>query len=394
MPRGPARAVPAEPAERRARGRAGDVRAGLRLGRGLDAAACRPARRPTTCSTARKTWITNGPDADVLVVYAQDRCRRRSARYHAPSSSSAICAASAARRSSTSSACAARAPASWCSRTASCRRPTSSGTENGGVRVLMSGLDYERVVLAGGPLGLLAAALDLVLPYIRERRQFGQPIGTFELMQGKIADMYAALNASRAYVYAVARACDAGARDAARMRPPASCSPPSAPPRQHSRPSRRSAATATSTTSGRPAAARRQALRDRRRHPGDPPHADRPRAVRGARRASQFAQIPFEPAYRKVAAAIGARILGRTLRDGERLPSETELARQFGVNRSTVREALRGAPRAAACSSAAPGSKLMSVSRPPPRASQPGVSHALLSPRCHGARRMGGTDHP
>ena len=83
------------------------------------------------------------------------------------------------------------------------------GAENGGVRVLMSGLDYERVVLAGGSLGLMAAALDLVLPYIRERRQFGQPVGTFELMQGKVADMYAALNAARAYVYAVARACDA-----------------------------------------------------------------------------------------------------------------------------------------------------------------------------------------
>ena len=83
------------------------------------------------------------------------------------------------------------------------------GAENGGVRVLMSGLDYERVVLAGGPLGLMAAALDVVLPYVRERRQFGAPIGTFELMQGKIADMYAALNAARAYVYCVARACDA-----------------------------------------------------------------------------------------------------------------------------------------------------------------------------------------
>ena len=73
----------------------------------------------------------------------------------------------------------------------------------------MSGLDYERVVLAGGPLGLMAAALDVVLPYVHERKQFGQPIGTFELMQGKLADMYASLNAARAYVYSVARACDA-----------------------------------------------------------------------------------------------------------------------------------------------------------------------------------------
>ena len=84
------------------------------------------------------------------------------------------------------------------------------GQFNGGVRVLMKGLDYERAVLGGGPLGLMAAALDLVLPYIHERKQFGQPVGTFELMQAKVADMYASLNASRAYSYAIGRACDAG----------------------------------------------------------------------------------------------------------------------------------------------------------------------------------------
>ncbi|HVZ99313.1 MAG TPA: isovaleryl-CoA dehydrogenase [Caulobacterales bacterium] len=84
------------------------------------------------------------------------------------------------------------------------------GPVNGGVGVLMSGLDYERVVLAAGPLGIMQAALDCVLPYVRERKQFGRAIGSFQLMQGKIADMYVALNASRAYVYAVAKACDAG----------------------------------------------------------------------------------------------------------------------------------------------------------------------------------------
>ncbi len=92
------------------------------------------------------------------------------------------------------------------------------GPLNEGVRVLMSGLDYERAVLAAGPLGIMQAALDVVLPYVRERRQFGQPIGDFQLMQGKLADMYVALNTSRAYVYAVAKACDAGRttrRDAA-----------------------------------------------------------------------------------------------------------------------------------------------------------------------------------
>ena len=84
------------------------------------------------------------------------------------------------------------------------------GPLNGGVGVLMSGLDYERAVLAAGPLGIMQACLDVVLPYVRERKQFGQAIGSFQLMQAKVADMYVALNSARAYVYAVARACDAG----------------------------------------------------------------------------------------------------------------------------------------------------------------------------------------
>jgi isovaleryl-CoA dehydrogenase len=84
------------------------------------------------------------------------------------------------------------------------------GPVNGGVGVLMSGLDYERAVLAAGPLGIMQACLDVVLPYVRERKQFGKAIGSFQLMQGKVADMYVALNSARAYVYAVARNCDAG----------------------------------------------------------------------------------------------------------------------------------------------------------------------------------------
>ena len=84
------------------------------------------------------------------------------------------------------------------------------GREGEGVRVLMSGLDYERVVLAGGSLGIMAACLDAVLPYVHERRQFGQPIGEFQLIQGKVADMYTTQNACRAYVYTVGRACDRG----------------------------------------------------------------------------------------------------------------------------------------------------------------------------------------
>jgi isovaleryl-CoA dehydrogenase len=167
----------------------------------------------------RKMWITNGPDADVLVVYAKTdpgaAARGISAfiiERDMPGFSTAQKLDKLGMRGS-----------STCELLFDdCRVPAANllGAENGGVRVLMSGLDYERVVLAGGSIGLMAAALDVVLPYIRERHQFGQPIGAFELMQGKIADMYAALNASRAYVYAVARACDART---ARRRDAASC---------------------------------------------------------------------------------------------------------------------------------------------------------------------------
>ncbi len=84
------------------------------------------------------------------------------------------------------------------------------GQVNEGVRVLMSGLDYERVVLAAGPLGLMQNCLDVVMPYLHERKQFGQPIGSFQLMQAKLADMYVTMNACKAYVYTVAKACDRG----------------------------------------------------------------------------------------------------------------------------------------------------------------------------------------
>src|SRR5262249_23080243 len=84
------------------------------------------------------------------------------------------------------------------------------GEEGSGVRVLMSGLDYERAVLSAGPLGIMRACMDVVVPYVHERKQFDQPIGTFQLMQGRLADMYPTMNACRAYVYAVAKACDQG----------------------------------------------------------------------------------------------------------------------------------------------------------------------------------------
>ncbi|MGH8300033.1 MAG: isovaleryl-CoA dehydrogenase [Steroidobacteraceae bacterium] len=165
----------------------------------------------------RKMWITNGPDADVFVVYAKTD----------PAAGARGITAFIVERGLSGFTPAQKLDKLGMRGSGTCELvfddcavPAESrlGPENGGARVLMSGLDYERVVLAGGPLGLMAAALDLVLPYVHERKQFGQPIGTFELMQAKVADMYAALGASRAYVYSVAGACDAGRvlrRDAA-----------------------------------------------------------------------------------------------------------------------------------------------------------------------------------
>jgi isovaleryl-CoA dehydrogenase len=157
--------------------------------------------------TGRKMWITNGPDADVLVVYAKTE----------PAAGSHGITAFLVERGFKGFSTAQKLDKLGMRGSSTCELvfedcvvPAANvlGQENEGVRVLMSGLDYERVVLAGGPLGLMSAALELVLPYVHERKQFERPIGTFQLMQAKIADMYADLNASRAYVYAVARACD------------------------------------------------------------------------------------------------------------------------------------------------------------------------------------------
>jgi len=167
--------------------------------------------------TGRKMWITNGPDADVAVVYAKTDPAAGARGISAfivekvfPGFSTAQKLDKLGMRGSSTSELVFE----------DCFVPDENllGDLNQGVRVLMKGLDYERAVLGGGPLGLMAAALDLVLPYLHERKQFGQPVGTFQLMQAKLADMYAALNAARAYSYAIGRACDAGRcsrRDAA-----------------------------------------------------------------------------------------------------------------------------------------------------------------------------------
>jgi isovaleryl-CoA dehydrogenase len=157
----------------------------------------------------RKMWITNGPDADVVVVYAKTNPAAGSKGITAfivekgfPGFSSAPKLDKFGMRGSNTSELV----------FADCPVPAANilGELDRGVRVLMRGLDYERAVLAAGPLGLMAAVLDLVLPYVHERRQFGEPIGTFQLMQAKIADLYTNLNAARALVYAIGRACDAG----------------------------------------------------------------------------------------------------------------------------------------------------------------------------------------
>jgi isovaleryl-CoA dehydrogenase len=156
------------------------------------------------------------------------------------------------------------------------------------------GPGHERCVLSGGPLGIMQAAMDLVLPYMHERKQFGQPIGTFELMQGKVADMYTRLQASRAFSYRVAGALDAGrGRARARMPPRACSSPRRTRCRWPSRRSSASAATATSTNSRGAPVARRQALRHRRGHQRDPPHAHRSRSCSKSPSRTESRRLPW-----------------------------------------------------------------------------------------------------
>jgi isovaleryl-CoA dehydrogenase len=156
-----------------------------------------------------KMWITNGPDADTMVVYAKtdaDAGPRGITAFIVESSyhgfSCGMKIDKLGMRGSNTSEIVFK----------DCEVPESNvlGKVNEGVKVLMSGLDYERLVLAGGPLGIMQACLDVVIPYIHERKQFGRPIGEYQLMQGKLADMYTTLNACRSYVYAVAGACDRG----------------------------------------------------------------------------------------------------------------------------------------------------------------------------------------
>ena len=156
-----------------------------------------------------KFWITNGPEADTLVVYGKTT----------PDAGSRGITAFLVEKGFPGFSCAQKLDKLGMrgSNTGElvfqdCEVPADNvlGAVDGGAAVLMSGLDYERAVLAAGPIGIMQSCMDVVLPYTHDRRQFGQPIGEFQLMQGKLADMYTVMNAARAYVYAVARACDRG----------------------------------------------------------------------------------------------------------------------------------------------------------------------------------------
>lgn len=156
-----------------------------------------------------KMWITNGPDADVLVVYAKTDKKAHArgitafiVEKHFPGFKSAQKLDKLGMRGSNTSELV----------FTDCKVPKENilGALNQGVKVLMSGLDYERVVLAAGPIGIMQACMDVVIPYVHDRKQFGKSIGEFEMMQAKLADMYTAFMTSRAYLYAVAKSCDRG----------------------------------------------------------------------------------------------------------------------------------------------------------------------------------------
>ena len=156
-----------------------------------------------------KMWITNGPQADLIVVYAKTE----------PAAGSKGITAFLLEKDTKGFTTAQKLDKLGMRGSDTgelvfqdCEMPEENilGRVNEGVRILMSGLDYERVVLSAGPIGIMRNAMDIVVPYVHERKQFGQPIGTFQLIQGKLADMYTRMNATRAYVYTVARACDRG----------------------------------------------------------------------------------------------------------------------------------------------------------------------------------------
>jgi isovaleryl-CoA dehydrogenase len=168
-----------------------------------------------------KMWITNGPHADVIIVYARDEDANEKAKPQRANGHGNATALKALIVEATTPGFSRDRKLDKLGMRGSdtsglvfdqCRIPAANVLPGDGIEILMSGLDYERVVLAGGALGIMRACLDVAMPYVHQRTQFDKPIGSFELMQGKLADMYTTMNSSRAFVYAVAAACDRGRR--------------------------------------------------------------------------------------------------------------------------------------------------------------------------------------
>src|SRR5512145_1307779 len=162
-----------------------------------------------------KMWITNGPDADTLVVYAKTEPELGARGVTAFLIEKGMRGFSVAQKLDKLGMRGSHT-GELVFRDVEVPAENVLGEEGGGARVLMSGLDFERAVLSGGPLGIMSACMDAVVPYIHDRQQFGQPIGEFQLMQGKLADMYSTMMACRAYVYALGRACDSATQESVR----------------------------------------------------------------------------------------------------------------------------------------------------------------------------------
>ncbi len=232
-----------------------------------------------------KMWITNGPDADTLVVYAKTEPELGARGVTAFLIEKGMKGFSVAQKLDKLGMRGSHT-GELVFQNVEVPAHNVLGAVNGGAKVLMSGLDYERAVLTGGPLGIMQAVMDNVIPYIHDRKQFGQSIGEFQLIQGKVADMYTVLQAGRAFAYTVAKNLDSlGSEHVRQVRKDCAsvilwCAekatwmagegdPDLRRQRLHQR------------LPARAPVARRQAVRDRRRHQRDPAHADRPRAVRG-----------------------------------------------------------------------------------------------------------------
>ena len=278
-----------------------------------------------------KFWITNAPEADTLVVYAKTDSEAGPRGITAFLIEKGMAGFSVSKKLDKMGM---RGSDTAELVFEDCEVPAENvmGPANGGVGVLMSGLDYERAVLAAGPIGIMQACLDVVLPYIRERKQFGSPIGSFQLMQAKIADMYVALNSARAYVYAVARACDAGKTtrfDAAGAILLASENAVKTSARGDPGAGRRGL---HQGVAGRTLPARRQALRYRRRHQRDPALPDRAGADRGLGgtriAASIRSPILDWPAFMIAACVLSDLDSHPEHRPGERPPPHPAIARR------------------------------------------------------------------